>query len=523
MDLSPFFPASLAAALPLAWLFLGLAVLRLKALAVCVLGLFLSLFLACLVWGLDLRLALEAVLDGTVFALIPILWIIAAAFFSYNLSQHTGAALQIKALLGGISPDPRIQALVIAWGLGSFMEAVAGFGTAVIIPTALLLSLGFSPFLAALVSLLANTVPVAFGVVGIPVQTLAWITDLDVSALALAVTLQLGLLTLAVPFCIVLCVTRSLSGLKAIWLPTLAAGLSFALAQFLVVLAMGPELAAVAGSLCSTLCVVLTLRLFPIKTSWSFDGRPPSPADSESPLLLRAQLQAWSPYILLFLLVLLSSKLVPPVHLFLGQFSSSLALYSGPGGKPLIIPWLTTPGTLALTGALLGGLWQGARPFAMVRIYGTTLRRLAVPGMTIISLVSMAKVLSYSGMMQQLAGDLALLAGSAYPALAPFLGALGSFITGSDTSANILFGALQKQAALLLRLDPVWIAAANASGACIGKLLSPQNLALATVAAGLAGQEGGLLRVSAAFAFPFLCIIAVLMFLLQPFPLGGAA
>jgi lactate permease len=513
MDISSFFSSSPVATAPFVWLFLGLAVLRLKAMLVCPLGLFLSLFLACLVWGFEPLLALEAVLDGVVFALIPILWIIVAAFFSYNLSLHTGAAVQIKILLAGISPDPRIQALVIAWGLGSFMEAVAGFGTAVIIPTALLLSLGFSPFPAAMASLLANTVPVAFGVVGIPIQTLAWITDLDVLALARSVSLQLGLLTLIVPFGVVLCVTRGLAGLREVWLPTLTAGLSFALAQFLVVSVMGPELAAVAGSLCSTLCVVLTLRLFPIKALWSFDGASPPPADSGAPLLLRAQLQAWSPYILLFILVLLSSRLVPPVHLFLERFSSSLVLYSGPGGKPLTIPWLTTPGTLVLAGAILGGFWQGAGPSAMLRIYGSTLRRLAATGITIVSIVSMAKVLSYSGMMRQLAGDLSLLAGSAYPALAPFLGALGSFITGSDTSANILFGSLQKQAALLLCLDPIWIAAANASGACIGKLISPQNLALAAVAAGLSGQEGRLLRLSAAFAFPFLCLLAAVMFL----------
>jgi lactate permease len=384
----------------------------------------------------------------------------------------------------------------------------------VVIPTTLLLSLGFSPFLAATASLLANTIPVAFGVVGIPVQTLAWITDLDVFSLARAITLQLGLLTLIVPFCIVLCVTRSLSGLREVWPPTLAAGASFAVSQFLVVSAVGPELAAVIGSLCSILCIVLTLRLFPLKTLRPLNGAVSFPEDSGGPSILRVQMKAWSPYILLFLLVLFSSKLVPPVHLFLGQFSSSLPLYGGPGGKPLTIPWLTTPGTLALAGAILGGLWQGARPAAMIRIYGRTLHRLAAPCLTIISLVCMAKIPSYSGMMRQLAGDLASLAASAYPALAPFLGALGSFLTGSDTSANILFGDLQQQAALLLRLDPVWIAAANASGACIGKLLSPQNLALAAVAAGLAGQEGRLLRVSAAFALPFLCLLAVQILLL---------
>jgi lactate permease len=499
---------SLVASIPLVWLLLGLAILRLKALVVCPLGLALSLLLVCSLQRLELRLALEALLDGAVFAFFPILWIIVAALFAYNISLHTGAAREIKNLLTRISPDPRIQALVIAWGLGSFMEAVAGFGTAVVIPAALLISLGFSPVLAAVVSLLANTIPVAFGVVGIPIQTLAWITDLDVFALARAVSVQLSLLTLAVPFCIVLCVTRSLTGLREVWLPTLTAGVSFALAQFLVVTTIGPELAAVAGSLCSTLCVVLSVRFFPLK---SLRG---GSVPADSPLTLRGQARAWSPYIALFLLVLLTSKLFPPVHLFLGRFSSSLLLYSGPGGKPLIIPWLTTPGTLALAGALLGGFWQGARPSAMIRIYGATLRSLTATGITIVSIVCMAKLLSYSGMMQQLAGDLALLAGSAYPVLAPFLGALGSFITGSDTNANILFGALQQQAALLLRLDPVWIAAANASGACIGKLLSPQSLALAAVAAGLAGQEGRLLRLCAAFAFPFLCVLAALIWLL---------
>ena len=507
--------ASLAATAPLAWLLLGLAVLRLKALAVCPLGLALSLLLACSLQGLEPRLALEAVLDGAVFACFPILWIIAAALFAYNISLHTGAALEIRNLLLRVAPDPRIQVLVIAWGLGSFMEAVAGFGTAVVIPAAMLISLGFSPVLAALVSLLANTVPVAFGVVGIPIQTLAWITDLDVFALARAVTVQLSLLTLVVPFCLVLCVTRSLAGLQEVRLPTLTAGVSFVLAQFLVVTTMGPELAAAAGSICSTLCVVLSLRFFPIKSPCAGSA----PAQSRVPLSLSGQARAWSPYILLFLLVLLTSKLFPPVHLFLGRFSSYLSLYSGPGGKPLIIPWLTTPGTLALAGAILGGLWQGARPSDLVRIYGATLRRLAASGITIISIVCMAKVLGYSGMMQQLAGDLAFLAGSAYPALAPFLGALGSFITGSDTSANILFGALQQQAALLLRLDPVWIAAANASGACIGKLLSPQSLTLAAAAAGLAGQEGRLLRICVAFALPFLCLLAALICLLQAAPL----
>ena len=537
--------APLIATIPIIWLLLGLAVFRLKALTVCPIGLAFSITLACIFWDFSPKLAAESVLDGAVFAIWPILWIIIAAFFTYNVSLRTGADRQIKQLLANVSPDPRLQALIIAWGLGSFMESVAGFGTAVVIPAALLLSLDFKPMLTAVVCLLSNTIAVAFGVVGIPMQTLALVTDLDVFALAEAVVMQLGLLTIAVPFFIVLCVTRSLRGVLEVWLPTLLAGLVFAVAQYLVASSMGPELAAVVGSICSILAIVAVIRIFPVRTIWALektvgDSPPPHPAQNvtqppdgtpagssmhifasspgkvpaSSPMLFSQQIKAWSPYIFLFFLVVLSSKLVSPVHELLSQVKSSLLIYTGPGGKPLVIPWLTTPGTLVLAAAILGGLWQGAKAPALLRIYGDTLRKLASSCITIISIVCMAKVLSYSGMMLTLSASLADLAGGAYPVLAPFIGGLGSFITGSDTSANILFGDLQKQVALQLGLDPIWIAASNTSGACIGKLLSPQNIALAAVATGLAGQEGKLLSVGLLYAIPFLLFLGGLVYAL---------
>ena len=517
MDILSSSYAPLLATLPIVWLILGLAVLRLKALIVCPIGLVLSLGLAVAFWHFEPNNAARAVLDGAAFAVLPILWVIIAAFFTYNLSLHTGADVQIKRLLAGVSPDPRIQALIIAWGLGSFMESVAGFGTAVVIPAALLISLGFRPMLAAVVSLLSNTIAVAFGVVGIPMQTLAWVTDLDVFALSAATVVQLSLLTLAVPFLIVFCVTRSHKGVLEVWFPTLLAGLTFAVAQYLVATNIGPELAAVVGSLVSILCVAGAIRFFPVARVWVLDGGAAGTASSTIsplPIVVSAQLKAWSPYIFLLVLVVLSSSLVPPVHTLLGQVKSVLFLYNAPGGKPLVIPWLTTPGTLVLIAAILGGLWQGAKPSAMLRIYGSTLHRLAASCLTIISIVCMAKVLSYSGMMLQLSTALADVAGAGYPALAPFVGALGSFITGSDTSSNILFGVLQKQAATHLGLDPVWIAAANTSGACVGKLLSPQNIALAAVATGLAGQEGKLLSVGLVYALPFLAFLGVVVFAL---------
>lgn len=544
--------ASLLATAPILWLLLGLAVLRLRASLVCPVGLAMSVALACVFWKFPPLYAAEAALDGAVFALIPILWIIIASYFSYNISLHTGADKQIKWLLSSLSPDPRMQVLLIAWGLGGFMESVAGFGTAVVIPTVLLISLGFSPFLAALVSLVANTVAVPFGVVGIPMQTLVWATDLDVFGLSSAALAQLDPLILALPFVLVFCVTKSLKGTLEVWFPTLVAGLSFAAAQYVVALHVGPELAAVAGSLVSILSMAAALRFFPVRRVWRLDdgvtgaGGCDAVSDSsghvsparaasgagqggvlaESPkgakavplarqrFVLAEQVKAWSPYIFLFVLVLGSSRLVPPVNELFGQAKSVLSIYSGPGGKPTVIPWLLTPGTLAFVAAVLGGLWQGAKLGDLIRIYVGTQRRLATTCVTIISIICMAKVLSYSGMMLQLSGDLARVAGTAYPILAPFVGALGSFITGSNASANILFGGLQKQVALRLGLDPFWIAAANASGGCVGKMLSPQSIALAAVAAGLPDQEGRLLRFGLLYALPFLVALGALVFFL---------
>lgn len=505
---------ALLASLPILWLVLGIGGLRMVAYRACLIGLVLSLGLACFFWDMGPVLLGRAVADGAAFALFPILFVILAAFFTYNLSIHTNAIAHIKALLAGISTDRRVQALLIAWGFGGFMEGVAGFGTAVAVPAAMLLALGFPPFTAAILCLLANTVAVPFGVIGLPISTLAQVSELPVSAVSFTVACQLAPLVLAGPVLIVLSLTRSFRKMWQVWPYVLGSGLSFAVVQLLTVYYMGPELAAILGSLASIGTIVALVKYLPVQEEWRFNKDPALQQKRQSPGSLRIteQLRAWSPYLILLLLALGTSRVFPLIHETLSAIKSTWLIYNGPGGKPHVVYWLLTPGSLVLISGFLGGLIQQASCRDMGRQFARTFCQLSLTGVTILSIVAMAKVLSYSGMIQTIAIAIADGTGRIYPLFAPFLGGLGTFVTGSDTSSALLFGMLQKEVALRLGLDPVWIVAANSSGACIGKLVSPQSIAIAAIAVQLAGHEGRILASAIRYAIPLLLFVGILIF-----------
>ena len=507
--------APFVAMLPVLWLFVGLGALKLSPPVACVLGLALSLALAVIGWGLTPLLAAKAVLDGAAFAFMPILWVIFAALLTYSVAVETKAVDRIQDLLASVSRDRRIQALLIAWGFGGFLESVAGFGTAVAVPAAVLVTLGFAPFRAALICLLANTVAVAFGVVGIPVITLAWITDLPVTELATQIVLQLTAFVIIVPMFIVIAVTENVRGFFGVWIHALGAGAAFGIVQFITARYIGPELPAILGSLAAFAVVAALAKLLPPKTIWTFEDEsdPKKQMDAaQTPRLdIATQLRAWSPYILLLILVL-ASRMIEPLNALLGKVVTFHSLYDGPGGKPLRIDWLLTPGTLVLIAAFIGGRIQGAKLSVMFRLSATTLRQMGKSVLTIVSIVALAKVLGYSGMIDTIAVSLAGAAGSFYPLVAPVLGMLGTFITGSDTSSNILFGQLQKQVALTIGVSPIWLAAANTSGACIGKIISLQSIAIAGIAANLANREGELLIVCLKYALPFIFALSLLVY-----------
>ena len=480
--------------IPIVWLMISLAYLKMAAHRACLIGLSISFAIATTVFGMDNTLAAKAGLEGALFALVPIVWIIFAALFSYNLSILTGAVDNIRDLLSSISNDRRIQVLLIAWGLGGFMESVAGYGTAVAVPAAILISIGFDPWKAAVACLFSNTVAVAFGVVGIPVNTLAEITDLPLAPISMAVAIQLMPFVLLTPIILVTLVTNSFRGLKGVWVPTLAA---------------------IAGSIASIGTIALLARKLPPSTPWRFaDDASKAESGVDAPSInLKSQIIAWMPYIALLVLVLATSRLVPAVNNALALIKTTLKVYDAPGGKALSFLWVLTPGTLVMLAGILGGLVQKATSAQFSEAGKTTLSKIKLSSLTIVCIVAMAKILGYSGMTASIAVTLAGLTGIYYPLFAPSIGAIGTFLTGSDTSSNILFGLLQKQTALQLNLDPIWIAAANTSGGCIGKLLSMQNMAVAAIATGLHGREGDMLAYTMKYAAIFLVLGGAIVFL----------
>jgi lactate permease len=493
----------LLALIPIAGLLLALGVFKAPAHWATPATWLVGAALAWTFWGFGPDKILGASIEGAAFAAWPILLVIVAAIFTYKLAELTGALETIKTMLSGITTDKRIQVLILAWGFGGFLEAVAGYGTAVAIPASILAILGFNPIFAAVISLIANTVPTAFGAVGIPVSTLAALTGLDPAKLSLAVGLQLTPFIILIPFALVMLVGGGFKALKGVWGVTLTAGLGFALPQLAAAAFLGPELPALLGSI-GALGATIAYTLL-------FHRRDRGPSD----VGLKQGLLAWLPYLLVFAFVLLASKLVHPVYEFLAQFHSSIVFFDG--GNPVDFKWLATPGVLILAAAVLGALIQGARPSAIGRTLGKTLVSLWKSGLTVVAILALAKVLDYSGMIGSLATVLVAATGSFYPVFAPLIGALGTFVTGSDTSSNILFGKLQLTVAHQTGLNPFWLAAANTAGATAGKMISPQSIAVATGATGLSGQEGKILSQTLGFCLAYVLILGVLVWALAPY------
>lgn len=506
------------AAVPIVALVLALGVFRLPAHWAGLATAALAAVLAVFAWRQPAALVASAAAEGAAIALWPIMLVVVAAIFSYNVAQRTGALEQIKTMLTRISPDRRLQVLILAWGFGGFLEAVAGYGTAVAIPAGILAALGFEPLFAAVVCLVANTVPTAFGSLGIPVSTLAQITGLDPGVLSLTVAWQLAPFIALVPFALVMMtgrlredgtVARGFGAVRGVGGIALAAGLAFALPQLAAAAWLGPELPALAGSLCS---LAVTVWLAGRKRAKAAGRDAPAAGPAVAPA---AAFKAWLPYLLILAFVLATSPLLPGVHRWLEGASSRIAIYAGPDAAPTLFKWVLTPGVLILAAALLGGWAQGLRPRQAGAAMLATLDKLKGSALTVVAILAMAKIMDHSGMVSTLAGFLARAAGPVYPLLAGMMGTLGTFVTGSDTSSNILFGKLQVGVAQQTGASAYWLAAANTVGATAGKMVSPQSIAVATAATGLVGREGAILGKTALFCIGYVAVLGALVWALS--------
>ena len=443
-------------------------------------------------------------LYGALKAVSPILIIIVMAIFSYNVLLKTRKMEIIKQQFTSISTDKSIQVLLLTWGFGGLLEALAGFGTAVAIPAAILISLGFKPVFSAVVSLIANSVATAFGAIGTPVLVLAKETSLDVQNLSTNVVLQLSVLMFLIPLVLLFLTDPKLKSLpKNLFLALLVGGVSLT-SQYMAARYMGAESPAIIGSILSIIVIVIY-------------GKPTAPKEErarKNPLRTKDILNAWSIYLLILLLIILTSPLFPGLrHTLENNWVTRISLPVGDSTLNYTISWLTHAGVLLFIGTFIGGLIQGAGVKEMFTVLWHTVKQLKKTFITVICLVGLSTIMDTAGMIAVIATALATATGSLYPLFAPVIGCLGTFITGSDTSSNILFGKLQASVAGHINVSPDWLSAANTVGATGGKIISPQSIAIATSASNQQGKEGEILKAAIPYALAYVVITGVIVFI----------
>ena len=500
------------AILPILWLIVALSGLKMAAWKACPVALVLSFFASVLYFGMPWEYTASAMLEGTALACWPILLIITATIYTYHLSVHTGGMEVIKAMLTSVSSDYRVLILLIAFGFGGFLEGMAGFGTAVAIPASMLAGMGINPVSAVGVCLVANFVPSAYGSIGIPLVTTAGIMGTSAVQLATYVALQTAVLGLFCPLLMVVIAGGGTKALKGMLPICFAAGLSYVLAQLGVSYFLGPELAGVTGAICTMGAIIGTVKFFaPNDEAYLMEQGEQQEIDS------RTAFMAWLPFLLIFVLLLLTSKLVPSVYDSISQVRTSVLIYKGEGGTPYTFHWIATPGMVIFFATFLSGFIQKTPLADMLKVLKSTFFSLKPTFITIISIIATAKVMGYSGMTTTIADHTVEATGLMYPAIAAFIGSVGGFITGSCTSTCILLGKLQLDAAVAVGAGAntqVWIAAANAVGACAGKLIAPQSIAIGVAAIGAAGKgsESRILSVSMKVYIPFMIVLGLLVY-----------
>jgi len=478
-----------------------------------------ALLVATVAFGMPVRLAILSALYGMMNGLFPIGWILVAAVFLYNLSVKSGGFETVCRSIEAVTADRRLQALLIAFCFGAFLEGCAGFGAPVAITTGMLAGLGFQPLYAAGLCLLANSAPVAFGSIGIPVVAAGQTTGIDPALIGRMIVHQLPLLSFILPFWLVL-LMAGWKGAKEVWPAILVVAASYSLTLYLVATFLGPSLPDILSSLVSLVCLVLFLRVWKPKNVWRFPlEAAPVVAVDQPRTDFAVTLRAWTPFVLLILFVgnwgVAGTKAVldqATVKLPISGLSGAIQA----GDKPLTViysfAWLSAAGTAIFAAALLTALLLRMPARSVGETFGETLRGLRNPLLTIGGIVGFAYLANYSGMSLAL-GSALTVTGQFFPLVSPLIGWLGVFISGSDTASNALFGNMQKATAVHLGLNPVLTIAANTDGGVIGKMISPQSIAVATASSGLIGQEGQLFRRTLPHSLALVAVVCLLTYL----------
>lgn len=535
--------SALAAVIPIVFFFLALAVLRLKGHVAGSITLALSVLVAIFAFQMPVDMALAAAGYGFLYGLWPIAWIIVAAVFLYKLTVKSGQFEVIRSSVLSITDDQRLQVLLIGFCFGAFLEGAAGFGAPVAITAALLVGLGFNPLYAAGLCLIANTAPVAFGALGIPIIVAGQVTGIDAFHIGAMTGRQLPLLSLFVPFWLVF-MMDGLRGVKETWPAALVAGLSFAVTQYFTSNFIGPELPDITSALASLICLTLFLKVWQPKRAFgeakaSVGAAVVQPSGSQpSPYSFGEIFKAWSPFLILTVLVTIwtlkpfKAAFAPggAMYNFVFNFAiphldqlviKTAPIVAAPTAMPAVFKLdpISATGTAIFLSALISMAVLKINFKTGLTTFKETFWELRWPILSIGMVLAFAFVTNYSGMSSTMALVLAG-TGAAFPFFSPFLGWLGVFLTGSDTSSNALFSSLQATTAHQIGVNDTLLVAANTSGGVTGKMISPQSIAVACAATGLVGKESDLFRFTVKHSLFFATIVGLIT-LIQAYWLTG--
>jgi lactate permease len=495
------------AALPLVVLLGSIGVLGLRIHYAALMGLAAALGVALFKYHMPVRMGVAAAVYGAAYGLFPIGWLILNVMFLYNLTVKRGHFEVLRGSLARIAPDPRIQVILVAFSFGAFIEGVAGFGAPVAITAAILIQLGFKPLQASGLSLIANTAPVAFGSLGIPITTMSQVTGIDVLLLSKMVGRQLPFFSAVIPCWIVLAYS-GWRGLRGVWPAAVTAGVAFAVPQFLVSNFHGPWLVDVAAGISSILAVMALLRVWRPSDDWN-SGEIAAPGEiAVRGYSGREVLHAWLPWLILGVLIfawglpqtkgmlnrLSNPKVaIPGLHLKVQRVPPVVPVGGTPEKAVLDLNWLSATGSAIFLAGLIAGGMMRFSPRVIVETYVETLYKIRFSLLTIGGMLALGYVTKYSGADATLGLALAR-TGSLYPFFGTMLGGVGVALTGSDTASNILFGSLQKITAERTGISPILMCAANSSGGVMGKMIDAQSIVVASTATNWYGHEGKILR-----------------------------
>ncbi|ACV79886.1 L-lactate permease [Nakamurella multipartita] len=540
------FLTAMVSIIPLLVVFVFLGILKTKAHWAGLAGLASAILVAILAFGMPVDLTLLGASQGILYGLFPIMWIVLAAIWLYELTVISGRFEDLRTSFNRISDDPRIQGIIIAFCFGGLLEALAGFGAPVAITGVMLVSLGFSPMRAAATVLLANTAPVAFGAIGIPIITAGNLTGIDYHEIGAVVGRQTPILAMFVPLLLVMIVDGK-RGLKQTWPIALVSGVAFSIAQFISSNYISVELTDIIASLAALIAVVAMLKFWKPKGTVEArerlalaakaehvepTGGPNGGTGGSTPVVTEVSTEkltagrtvmAFLPYIVVIVVFSLA-KLFTPLKNWLASTDIKFGWPGSDGniltlaGKPstatqYTLGYLSNAGTLLIISGVIVMIAYRIKPGLAVKEFGKTVYKLRFALLTVGSVLGLAYVMNMSGQTITIGQWLAAGTGAFFAFLSPILGWVGTAVTGSDTSANALFATLQQSAAEKAGLDPTLLVAANTSGGVVGKMISPQNLTIAATAVGLLGRESDILRRVLKWSVGLLLAMCVLVYL----------